>query len=283
MEKCEHRRVKGCRCGALRPPPINVTTPCLLMAPRKEPRSKLTSLFSPKAAGDELAAHIDLQNTEKQAYLAKQLTSLVSVSGSLQSVGAAGAPSEQVKDARSVESACERILSAFGIKDRDFRLEDALATSPTASILAFQVAQIVRPDRYYHSPIVDDESRDHVSAILGSIVILRDAARRAREQAEGEKGEGLGGARRIENWPLKEMAWHILRLYIELTCRPPGISKSSSTGKRGGPAIRFLDSALRWLGWNVKPNTAADLINELKKDEGLQEALDNPIFKSEKS
>lgn len=253
------------------------------MAPQKEPQSKLTSLFSPKAAADELAALIGLHDAEKQAYLAEQLVSLVCISGSLKSVEVGGAASQRVKDARTVESACERILSAFSITDRDFNLEQALATSPAASILAFQIAQIIRPDRYYRSSVVDDDSRDRVTGILDGIVILRDAARRTREQAEGEKGDGRGGARHSKNRPLKQMAWHVLRLYIELTCRPPAVSKSSSTGKRGGPAVRFLDAALRRLGWNVKPSTASDLINDLKKDEGLQQALDNPIFKSEKS
>lgn len=85
------------------------------------------------------------------------------------------------------------------------------------------------------------------------------------------------------NRPLKEMAWHILRLYIELTGRRPGISKPSGGGKRGGPAVRFLDATLRHLGWPTKQNTAATVILELKNDKGLQAALNNPIFNSEDS
>ncbi len=253
------------------------------MAPHKEPRSEPTLRRSPESAAKELAALISLKDANKQGYLAKQLTRLGSLSDTLQSVGAAAPPSERAKDTRSVESACERILSAFAITDSDFKLKDALATSPTASILAFQVAQIIRPDRYYHSPIVDDESRDRVTAILDGIVILRDAARRAREQAEEEMGEGLGGARHTKNWPLKEMAWHVLRLYIELTGRRPTVTRSSIDGTKRGPAVQFLDSALRWLGWTIKPNTAADLIDELKKDEELLKSLENPIFKSKDS
>lgn len=79
------------------------------------------------------------------------------------------------------------------------------------------------------------------------------------------------------------MAWHILRLYIELTDRRPTVTKSAIKGTRGGPAVQFLDAALRWLGWSIKPSTAADLIDELKKDDPLLQSLSNPIFKSENS
>lgn len=149
-----------------------------------------------------------------------------------------------------------------------------MAASPIASILAFQIAQIVRPDRRHHSPLVDEESSATVRAVLDSVVLLRDAACRARQQSEKNKGGGIGGKRRVENWPLKELAWHILQLYVDLTKRPPRISTPSSGGKRSGPAVRFLDATLRWLGWSPKPNTAADLIAEIKND---------PIFKSKKS
>jgi hypothetical protein len=245
------------------------------------PEPMLFGDVNPEAAASELAALIGLQDAEKQDYLAEQLTSLHFLSGSLQSVSVGGTASQREEDAQSIESACKRILSFFAITDRDFKLEEALATSPIASVLAFQIAQIIRRDRYYHSPIVDEESRDRITAILDGIMILRDAARRAREQAEKQKVGGLGGNRRKKDWPLNEMAWHILRLYIELTGRRPGVSKSQGTNKIGGPAVRFLDAMLRWLGWKIKRTTAANLIDKLKNDEGLKEALDNPIFKSE--
>ncbi len=79
------------------------------------------------------------------------------------------------------------------------------------------------------------------------------------------------------------MAWHILRLYIELTGRSPGVSIPSGGGKRGGPAVRFLDAALQLLGWSTKPSTAAGLIDELKDDAELSRCLSNPIFKSKES
>lgn len=253
------------------------------MAPQEEPRSRLTGDADPEGAANELAELISLHETKRRAHLDEQLTSLVFISVSLQSVGAGGPASQRAKDARSIESACGRILSAFAITGRDFKLEDALATSPIASVLGFQIAQIIRPDRHYHSPIVDDESRDRIAAILDGIVILRDAAYRAREQAGNQSGKGRGGKRRTKDWPLHEMAWHILRLYIELTGRRPTVTRSSIEGARTGPAVLFLDLALRRLGWDIKPNTAADLIDQLKDDEKLLKSLKNPIFKSNKS
>jgi hypothetical protein len=253
------------------------------MAAPREPQFDPQSSAPPKAATDGLAKLLGIEDEDRRTYLLEELDKLTSTSGNLQSVGVAGAPSKQLKAARSVESACDSILSVFAIKDREFDLEAAVAASPIASILAFQIAQIVSKDRHHHSPLVDEESRVRVAAILAGVVLLRDAARRAREQAERDKGEGLGGARRVANWPLKEMAWHILRLYIELTNRRPGISKRPGGGRRGGPAVRFLDVTFRWLGWSIKANTAAQLITELKNDPSLMETLDDPIFKSEKS
>ena len=253
-----------------------------IMPTRRTSRSPPDPSTTLEAFAEELAAQLDIEDEDRRAYLLEELDKLVSISDDLQSVGVGGSPSGQLKAARSIESACERILSAFAITDREFDLEGALAASPIASILAFQIAQIVRPDRRQHSPVVDEESRARVAAILDGVVLVRDATRRAREQADRDKGEGLGGKRRVENWPLKEMAWHILRLYIELTKRPPRISTPSSGGKRSGPTVRFLDATLRWLEWSPKPNTAADLIAEIKNDSSLIEALNDPIFKSKK-
>lgn len=221
-----------------------------------------------------------LDDGEKRAYLLKQLGGLASLSSNLQSGTAAGTPSKRVQAASSVESACERALSAFAITDRNFDLEVALGMSPMARILAFQIAGIVRPDRHFHSPLDDEESRGRITTILEGIVILRDAARRARQQAEQEMGTGLGGARRSEDLPLKQMAWYLLRLYIELTGRAPGVSNPPGGSQRGGPTVQFLDFCLRWLGWRIKPNTAALLIEELRNDAELLAALNNPIFKS---
>jgi hypothetical protein len=47
--------------------------------------------------------------------------------------------------------------------------------------MVFQIAEIVKPGRRHHSPLEDEESYDQVAAILDTVVVVRDAARRIRE------------------------------------------------------------------------------------------------------
>lgn len=253
------------------------------MVPHKESRSTPSARRSLEAAANELAQILGIQDSDQRAYLSQQLGDIASHSGAFQSIDAAGPPSKRAKEAHSVESACESILSAFAITGRNFDLNEAVKTNSTAAVIAFQIAKIVRPGRRHHSPLEDEESYDRVAAVLDGVVVVRDAARRTREQSEQEKDEGQGGRRRIEDWPLKQTAWHILRLYMELTGQRPGVSVSPSDGKRGGPAVRFLDATLRWLGLPTKPTTATNLINKLKNDPELLRTQQLTIFNTKKS
>jgi len=248
--------------------------------PHKEPRSTPSARCSPEAAADELAQLLGIQESEQRAYLSQQLGILASHSDAFQSINAAGPPSKRAKEAHSIESACESILSAFAITGRNFDLNEVIKINSTAALIVLQIANIVQPGRRNHSPLADEDSYDQVAAVLDGVVVVRDAARRTREQSEQEKDEGQGGHRRVENWPVKETAWLILRLYIELTGQRPGVSVSPSDGKRGGPAVRFLDTTLRWLNFPTKPTTATNLINKLKDDPELIRTQQLKIFKT---
>lgn len=253
------------------------------MMPHKEPQLEPSARCSPEAAADELAQLLGIQDSNQRSYLSQQLGDLAFLSGAFQSINAADPPSKQEKEAHSVESACDSILSAFAITGHNFDLTEAVKTNSTTAVMVFQNAEIVKPGRRHHSPLEDEESYDRVAAILDGVVVMRDAARRTRERAEQEKGEGQGGSRRIEGWPLKQTAWHILRLYMELTGQRPGVSVSPKDGKRGGPAVRFLDATLHWLGRPTRPTTATNLINKLKKDPELLRTQQLTIFNTKKS
>ena len=183
-----------------------------------------------------LADAIGLEDGQAIEYLRAELPGLRCQSDNLKTLGAAGSPSKRVATFASLERACAYILRPFGVEESDIDVDRAIAHSVTSSIWSFQVAQIVHPARYHHAPQEDEQSTAKLGEWLRGVVALREAARRARRQAEDQKGEGRGGKRREEEWGRKEAAWHLLRLYYEVTGRRPRV---------GGPAIRFLDAALR--------------------------------------
>lgn len=180
------------------------------MTKANDSKSAPESWTSPGAAADGLAMLIGMQDGERRAYLAEGLTQLTYDAETYRSVDAAGSPSGRANDARSIESACNRILAAFSVDDQDFDLEAAPKTSPAAAIVAFQIVQIVRPDRHKLLLLVDEESRNRIIVILKRIIVLRDAARLARQRAEQEMGERAGGRRRAEYRHLTTV-WSILR------------------------------------------------------------------------
>lgn len=224
---------------------------------------------------------VNLSDAGRRAYLSRELAGLRDLSGLLRSAGAAGTPSARVREFQRVESACDRILAAFAISDRHFDLDAAVRSSSIASILAFEAADIVNPRRRQHPPLEDPDTRAGLGEWLRGLTILRDAARRAKEQAERQKKSGLGGVRRRADRPLHELAWHVLRLYIELTGRNPGVSRDPEGGPAGGPAVRFLETVLADLEFSTKSNTAANLINMLKDDLELLRTKRLSVFKTE--
>ncbi len=223
---------------------------------------------------------VDLSDARRRAYLSRELASLRDISDLLRSAGAAGPPSARVREFRRVESACERILSTFAITGRQFDLDAAVRSSSVASILAFGAADIVSPRRRRHSPLEDPDTRAGLTEWLRGLTILRDAARRAKEQAEQEKMDGRGGVRRREDHSLHELAWHVLRLYIEITGRKLGVSRDAAGGRSGGPAVRFLETVLSDLELPTRPTTAANLINALKDDPELLQTKQRTKFKT---
>ena len=225
---------------------------------------------------------LGLRSDRQRAYLRQELKRLEDIASSVRLEGISGPPSQRAKRFRSAASACDRILKIFEIDGDTYELDAAVSNNTISRILAFNLADIVNPNRRRHPPLEDDASREHIERTLRSIITLRAAAQRGEAEAEKQQKQGLGGNRNYENWPRKEFTRHALILYFELTGRKPGTSRGSLGGKVGGPAGRFLNIMLPAFCWPVKSNTARDLINELKDESGLLDSANTHIFKSKK-
>ena len=162
-----------------------------------------------------------------------------------------------------------RFLKRFGIDGDCQELDAALTSSKAIALVITNYANTFRPDRHKHWPLEDQECRQNLESFFTEIRTLKDAVISSMEEISGRVNKSRGGDRHKADSIRRESAWHLLRLYFEVRKIKPGVTKRPITGERTGPAVRFLDFALKAHGLDVKPSTAANLVDELKNDPDL--------------
>lgn len=176
--------------------------------------------------------------------------------------------SNTLKNLKHLDNAATKLLNDLGGTGDLEGLEQMMATSPALAISVLNFAERVNPDRLKHSPLEDEITLKRLRSFLHDLKTFSEAVEAGRESVESKVDEGWGGHRHEGDWARWETSWHVLRLYYELTDKRPGVSKTEGAPPTG-PAVRFLDTCLRAYGWQTRPNTAKNLIDQLKHDPEL--------------
>lgn len=173
--------------------------------------------------------------------------------------------SKTLKNLKHLDNAATKLLNELGGTGDLEGLEQMMATSPALTISVFHVAERINPDRKKHSPLEDEITLKRLRSFLHDLKTFSEAVEAGRESVESKVDKGWGGHRHERDWARWETSWHVLRLYYELKDKRPGVSKTEGAPPTG-PAVRFLDTCLRAYRWDTDPSTAANIIDEIKKD-----------------
>jgi len=206
---------------------------------------------------------------KKRDYVLEQLTQIGQDAQSNLDTTPIRNSSKLLKDLKAMDGDLGRLLKRFGIDGDSHELDAALTSSKAVVLAITNYGENIHPNRYKHWPLDDKICRDRLDRLFSDIQIFRSSTVKSIEEISGRTQEGRGGRRRTIDWILQETAWHLLRLYYEETERKPGVSKPPGGGKPCGPVVRFLNYSLKAYGLDLKPSTAANLINKLKSDPEL--------------
>jgi len=205
----------------------------------------------------------------EQKILKKQLIELGQDAKSYRDNESIKNPSAITTELKSIERSIEGTIASFGLDNPKTDLEQAFSSTRAITLSITNYANVIRPERYKHWPLENKFCREKLTELFKDLRVLKSAVKKSIEEIDDRIKEGRGGNRHAQNWVRDEITGHLLRIYFEETGKEPGVSNPPGGGKPYGPAFKFVDSCLKAFGFEVKPSTAANLINKLKKDPDL--------------
>ena len=220
----------------------------------------------------ELAADLNIGPTDiaKWQRVNVLLCELFAASQLYRTKGAAGAPSGRLKELDRVETHAQKLRDAITLgtrvqADQDF--ENVVRENPSIAILSYHLSKELNPEIDRDLSVAEDpKSQEWWRDFLQKLNTLQKITSSAISELKPKKATGRGGDRHQLDWARRETAWHLLRLYAEVTRRKPGVSNPPDGGQSTGPAVRFLTRCLNVFGWKITPGAASKLIREIEKD-----------------
>ena len=232
----------------------------------------MTDNLSIRELTRELAAdlNIDPTDTTKLLRVDALLCGLFADSQLYRTKGASGAPSDRLNELNRVHTHTQKLRDAITLGasvqvDQDF--ENVVQEHPSIAILSYHLSKELNPKIGRDLSLAEDpKSQEWWRDFLQKLNTLQKMTSSAVSELKPKKMTGRGGGRHQSDGGRRETAWHLLRLYAEVTRKKPGVSNPPDGGQSTGPAVRFLTRCLNVFWWEVTPDAASKLIREIEKD-----------------
>jgi len=214
----------------------------------------------------EIADSIGCDDEEKRAYFVRGIRSIEGLAQSERSARLPEPPFSIDRDLQKIVAAVDRFLDVMGFSGGEGE-SNPKEIKTARGLVLFHVAKQIKPSRP-EDPLHSGEAKRKLDNDLAAVRRICDAAEGAREDLKRYRRPGRGGPRHEKDRALKEVVWHLVRLYCEVTGREAGTSVHRSTREAGGPTVRFVGSCLPQLGWEAKSDHAVRAL--------IREALADP-------